>query len=77
MEVDERRNPERAGNPEKADIGPDARSRTARPLAYGACTYQGQPRSYVVEVWVDQSSPDVHKRREDLARFIATYLPAA
>ncbi|MGW5344177.1 hypothetical protein [Streptomyces sp. NPDC004050] len=60
-----------AGNPRKADMGTDAR------IAYSACTYKGEPHRYVVEVWVQKAPTDVNQRREDLARFIAAYLPAA
>ncbi|MFJ3722844.1 hypothetical protein ACIPYQ_09775 [Streptomyces sp. NPDC090045] len=67
----------RAGNPRRADIGSDARIADSAAMAYGACTYKGEPRRYVVEVWVRTPPTDVDERREDLARFIAAYLPAA
>ncbi|MFG2877808.1 hypothetical protein ACGFYU_22885 [Streptomyces sp. NPDC048337] len=66
-----------AGNPRKADIGTDARIADGGAMAYSACTYKGEPRRYVVEIWVQKAPTDVDKRREDLARFIAAYLPAA
>ncbi|MFJ2597144.1 hypothetical protein [Streptomyces erythrochromogenes] len=67
----------RAGNPQKAAIGSDARVADNGAMAYDVCTYEGERRRYVVEVWVDESPADVDRRREDLARFIAAYLPAA
>ncbi|MFE3786188.1 hypothetical protein [Streptomyces goshikiensis] len=67
----------RAGNPQKADIGSDARIADNAAMAYSACTYAGEPRRYVVELWVQKPSADVNERREDLARFITAYLPAA
>ncbi len=67
----------RAGNPQKADIGSDARIADNAAMAYGACTYRGEPRRYVVELWVQEPSANVNERREDLARFITAYLPAA
>ncbi|RSS84284.1 hypothetical protein [Streptomyces sp. WAC06614] len=66
-----------AGNPQKADIGTDARIADSAAMAYSACTYKGEPHRYVVEVWVRKAPTDVNERREDLARFIAAYLPAA
>ncbi|MGE7389042.1 hypothetical protein ACQKM2_26560 [Streptomyces sp. NPDC004126] len=67
----------RSGNPQKAAIGSDARIADSAAMAYDECTYKGEQRRYVVEVWVDKSPPDVDRRRQDLARFIAAYLPAA
>ncbi|MEU8942607.1 hypothetical protein OHU17_05990 [Streptomyces goshikiensis] len=67
----------RAGNPQKADIGSDARIADNAAMAYSACTYKGEPRRYVVELWAQKPSADVNERRKDLARFITAYLPAA
>ncbi|WP_327134468.1 hypothetical protein OG311_31745 [Streptomyces sp. NBC_01343] len=67
----------RAGNPQKADIGSDARIADNAAMAYSACTYKGEPRRYVVEPWVQKPSADVDERRKDLTRLIAAYLPAA
>ncbi|WP_329390165.1 hypothetical protein OG625_38410 [Streptomyces sp. NBC_01351] len=72
-----RRNLMRAGNPQKTDIGSDARIADSAAVASTACTYKGEPRRYAVEVWVDKHPIDVDKRREDLARFIAAYLQSA
>lgn len=55
-------NLQRSGNPQKADIGGDARIADSAAMAYAACTY---------------NPSDVDKRREDLTRFIEAYLPAA
>ncbi|MFD7782165.1 hypothetical protein ACFV4Q_03570 [Streptomyces nojiriensis] len=67
----------RAGNPQKADIGSDARIADNAAMAYSACTYKGEPRRYVVELWVHKPSADINEHRKDLARFITAYLPAA
>ncbi len=46
-------------------------------MAYDMCTYKGGQHRYVVEVWAEKGPADIGKRREDLTRFIAAYLPAA
>ncbi|MER6779103.1 MULTISPECIES: hypothetical protein [unclassified Streptomyces] len=65
----------RAGNPQKADIGGAARIADNPAMAYSACTYKGEPRRYVVELWMQNPPTDVDERRKDLTRFIAAYLP--
>ncbi|MFF2192745.1 hypothetical protein [Streptomyces sp. NPDC058157] len=76
--LDVKRDPlTRSGNPQKANIGIDARIADDAAMAYAACTYKGEPHRYVVEVWVERRPADVAKRREDLARFITAYLPSA
>ena len=72
-----RRELQRAGNPQKAAVGTDARIADGAAMAYSACTFGGKPHRYVVEVWADRSPSDVSARRTALTRFITAYLPAA
>lgn len=67
----------RAGNPQKADIGSDARIADNAAMAYSTCTYKGEQHRYVVELWMQNPPTDVDERRKDLTRFITAYLPAA
>ncbi|MEU8518253.1 hypothetical protein [Streptomyces sp. NPDC048577] len=72
-----RRELDRYGHPAAIDVGDQGRVADSGALAADHCRRQGEDRKVVVEAHVPGDlSEDVPQRREDLSRFIGTYLPA-
>ncbi|MFI1939130.1 hypothetical protein ACH44C_18470 [Streptomyces purpureus] len=64
-------------NSDRIGVGDDGRVGDATVIAVASCTYRGEARRFVAQVFPPTATEDVAKRRGEMARFMTAYFPAA